>query len=127
MLLDSRGYAPNVCVNDPTRNGGVWGTPIGQDAMIEERFTQKARWKIVLRLAHNQVFRLLRYLDQCGYNARKFFSSCLPLSVRTDSGWNWTPSTFHLRWRTPMMTPSRVSALIWSSPGKDLRSTISEW
>lgn len=61
------------------------------------------------------------------YSARKFFRSCFPESVSTDSGWNCTPSTGYFLCRRPMMTPSSVAAEISSSRGNDLRSTMSEW
>src|SRR5882672_7074704 len=48
---------------------------------------------------------------------RKFLRSCLPEVVRTDSGWNWTPSTLYFLWRTPMMMPSAVSAVTLRSRG----------
>src|SRR6202030_3651144 len=65
-------------------------------------------------------------LRRGGQRARKFWRSCLPDWVRTDSGWNCTPSSLWRRWRTPMMMPSSVSAVIANSRGSDLRSTISE-
>ena len=39
-----------------------------------------------------------------------------PRAVRIDSGWNWTPSTSSLRWRSPMISPS-------VGPGGDLERT----
>src|SRR6266436_8365503 len=62
---------------------------------------------------------LLLPLRNAFYKDRKFLRSCLPESVRTDSGWNWTPSILWRRWRRPMMMPSSVSAVMVSSRGKD--------
>ena len=61
-----------------------------------------------------------------GQTPRKFSRSWKPGPVRTDSGWNCTPSTFILRWRRPMIVPSAVSAEISSVRGSVLRSTIRE-
>ena len=36
---------------------------------------------------------------------RKLASSSWPCSVRTDSGWNWTPSAGSSRWRSAISTP----------------------
>ena len=41
---------------------------------------------------------------------KKLASNFLPSSVKIDSGWNCTPSIGNSRCRTPMMTPSSVSA-----------------
>ena len=49
--------------------------------------------------------------------ARKFASSWCPLAVSTDSGWNCTPSIACSRWRSPMIVPSSVSAVISSTAG----------
>jgi len=64
-------------------------------------------------------------MARISYRERKFFRSCIPTSVRTDSGWNCTPSTGILRWRRPMMIPL-VCAEISRSSGNDFSSTISE-
>ena len=48
-----------------------------------------------------------------GHQLRKFASSPMPCSVRTDSGWNWTPSAGSSRWRTPIST---------SPPGRGLET-----
>ena len=48
-------------------------------------------------------------------------------AVSTDSGWNCTPSTSCSRWRSPMIVPSSVSAVISSTSGNVARSTTSEW
>ena len=56
---------------------------------------------------------------------RKFFSSDLPCGVRTDSGWNWTPSAGSSRWRAPITT-SPSEALSSSSSGRS-GSATSEW
>ena len=59
--------------------------------------------------------------------ARKLASSPGPSGVRMDSGWNCTPSTGRSRWRSPMTTPSEVSAVTSSTSGSEARSTTSEW
>ncbi len=59
--------------------------------------------------------------------ARKLESSAGPLGVRSDSGWNWTPSTGRVRWRSPMITPSEVAAVTSSTAGTDAGSTTREW
>jgi hypothetical protein len=43
-------------------------------------------------------------------------------SVRIDSGWNCTPSTFSSRWRTPMISPSSVQAVTSRQAGRVSRS-----
>src|SRR5439155_1113224 len=59
---------------------------------------------------------------------RKFASSRGPSGVRTDSGWNWTPSIGSDSWRRPMITPSSgLVAVMRSSDGSVAGSTHSEW
>ncbi len=58
---------------------------------------------------------------------RKFLRSACPCSVRKDSGWNCTPSTARLRWRTPMISPSSDSAVISRHSGRVERRIESEW
>ncbi len=60
-------------------------------------------------------------------DARKFDNNEGPLGVRNDSGWNWTPSTFSVRWRRPMITPSGVVAVTSSTSGTVAGSTTREW
>jgi hypothetical protein len=50
-----------------------------------------------------------------------------PLVLRTDSGWNWTPSIGSVRCRTPMMTPSGVRAVTVSADGTVAGSSAREW
>ena len=52
---------------------------------------------------------------------------CGPSGVRMLSGWNCTPSTVSVRWRTPMISPSAVRALTSSSGGSVSGAAISEW
>ena len=59
--------------------------------------------------------------------ARKFRSIAWPYSVRMDSGWNCTPSMSSSRWRTPMISPSSVQAVVASSAGQLDFSMASEW
>ncbi len=56
---------------------------------------------------------------------RKFASRGFPASVRTDSGWNWTPSAGSSRWRMPITTPP-PSAVRSKQSGRS-GSTTSEW
>ena len=58
---------------------------------------------------------------------RKLASRAGPEAVRTDSGWNCTPSTGRERWRRPMTTPSVEVAVTSSSSGTDSGRTTSEW
>ena len=58
---------------------------------------------------------------------RKFLRSACPCSVRKDSGWNCTPSTARLRWRTPMISPSSDSAVTSRHSGRVERRIESEW
>ena len=44
--------------------------------------------------------------------SRKLPSSSRPCSVRTDSGWNCTPSAGSSRWRRPISTPSPARGLL---------------
>ncbi len=61
------------------------------------------------------------------FSSRKFFSIWWPCSVRIDSGWNCTPSTASVLWRTPMISPSSVQAVTARQSGRLLRSITSEW
>ena len=59
---------------------------------------------------------------------RKFARRCGPCGVRTDSGWNCTPSSGSATWRIPMTTRSTsLIAVIRSSGGSVAGSTASEW
>ena len=59
--------------------------------------------------------------------ARKFDRRPGPSRVSSDSGWNWTPSTARVRWRSPMITPSADRAVTSSTSGMLAGSTTSEW
>ena len=59
-------------------------------------------------------------------SARKLASMSLPRSVRTDSGWNWTPSTGSSRWRMPIRTPPPREVTVNAS-GRSSSATTSEW
>ena len=59
-------------------------------------------------------------------SSRKLAMRAAPDSVSTLSGWNCTPSTARLRWRSPMTSPASFQALR-SSRGESSGSTISEW
>ncbi len=56
----------------------------------------------------------------------KFVISVSPSGVSTLSGWNCTPSSCSVLWRTPMITPLSVSAVISSVSGNDSTSAHSE-
>src|SRR5947208_10304619 len=58
---------------------------------------------------------------------RKVARIFLPLGVRTDSGWNCTPYNGNSRWRSAMISPSSLSAVISKHAGNEFRSTTSEW
>ena len=58
---------------------------------------------------------------------RKLASRAGPDAVRTDSGWNCTPSTRRVRWRSPMTTPSVEVAVTSNSSGTESGRTTSEW
>ena len=57
----------------------------------------------------------------------QLLSICLPCSVMTDSGWNWTPSTANCLWRTPMISPSSVCAVTSRHVGSVSGLMTSEW
>src|SRR5688572_4646905 len=61
-----------------------------------------------------------------GFCSRKFFSIAWPCSVRMDSGWNCTPWIGSSLWRTPMISPSSVHAVVTNSAGQDAFSIASE-
>src|SRR6185312_10806798 len=50
----------------------------------------------------------------------------LPAVVRNDSGWNWTPSTGSVRWRTAMISSSAVRAVTSRSGGTLVFSITNE-
>ena len=58
---------------------------------------------------------------------RKLARSCLPSRVRIDSGWNWTPWMGNSVWRRPMISCSRVEALMARTGGTVSRFTMREW
>ena len=58
---------------------------------------------------------------------RKFWRIWRPLSVRMLSGWNCTPQMGNCLCRTPMISPSSVSAVTSRQSGRLLRSMTSEW
>src|SRR6185436_4524547 len=58
---------------------------------------------------------------------RKFPSSAFPDAVRIDSGWNCTPSTGSVWCRSPMISPSSLSAEISRHAGSLARRTTREW
>src|SRR5579872_6704266 len=62
-------------------------------------------------------------------SVRKFFRSCFPCWVSTDSGWNCTPHTGCSTWRTAWISVSSSLdvASISSDSGRVARSTINEW
>ena len=64
-----------------------------------------------------------RLLDHL--RSRKFLASRGPSGVSTDSGWNWTPSTLSVRWRTAITSPSSAYAVGSSTSGN--RVAASEW
>src|SRR4029079_3215108 len=59
--------------------------------------------------------------------AMKFASRSLPALVRNDSGWNCTPSTGSVLWRTAMISFSPVHAVTSRQAGTVARSISSEW
>src|SRR3989338_4450808 len=70
-----------------------------------------------------QCLRIVHYFAP----SRKFFSRSCPCSVRMDSGWNCTPCTASVLWRTPMISPSSVQAVLSRQSGGVSRSITSEW
>src|SRR5262249_663241 len=56
---------------------------------------------------------------------RKFLARSLPTGVRTDSGWNCTPSIGSSRWRTAITSPSAAVAETSSESGSEVAA--SEW
>ena len=61
------------------------------------------------------------------FMAMKLRRRSLPTVVRNDSGWNCTPSTGSVLWRTPMISSSPVLAVISRQSGRLSRSMSSEW
>ncbi len=57
--------------------------------------------------------------------SRKLRASAGPSGVSTDSGWNCTPATCSVRWRTAITSPSSANAVGSSSSGS--RVAASEW
>src|SRR4029078_7694109 len=50
--------------------------------------------------------------------ARKLRASAAPSGVSTDSGWNCTPTTGSVRWRTAITSPSSAYAVGSGSSGR---------
>ena len=77
-----------------------------------------------------------RFADRCPWQRapaglhfpsfRKFRRIVRPFSVRMLSGWNCTPQIGNSRWRTPMISPSSVSAVISRQSGMVSRLMTSE-
>src|SRR5882672_2388085 len=97
-----------------------------------ERLQRQRRLR--LRLQLDELADLLRlpeflplHLDDVveDHRSRKFRSSVLPGVVMIDSGWNCTPSTAISLWRSPMISPSLVWALIWRNLGSPSSRTTS--
>src|ERR1700716_4267526 len=61
----------------------------------------------VLNDARESVLRCHRFVS-----STKCLSRSWPFSVKIDSGWNCTPSTESVLWRTPMISPSSLHAVI---------------
>ena len=57
----------------------------------------------------------------------KLREQLLAAVVRNDSGWNCTPSTGSVLWRTAMISPSAVLAVTSRQSGTLARSISSEW
>src|SRR5262249_48698053 len=57
--------------------------------------------------------------------SRKFLAISRPTGVRTDSGWNWTPSTGSSRWRTAITSPS--AAVAQTSRHSGIEVAAREW
>ena len=61
------------------------------------------------------------------HRTRKFFSMAWPCSVRMLSGWNCTPSTASVVWRTPWISPSSLVAVTVRHAGSVALSITNEW
>jgi len=71
-----------------------------------------------------------QFVEFCGQFARslrKFFKIVRPFSVRMLSGWNCTPQMGSVLCRTPMISPSSVSAVTSRKSGSVSRAITSEW
>jgi hypothetical protein len=79
----------------------------GFEGSLSETSFNKARDAKILRLPLFQGYLRLR----------KFLSIWRPFSVRMLSGWNCTPQIGYCLWRTPMTSPSSVSAVISRQSG----------
>ncbi len=51
----------------------------------------------------------------------------VPSGVSTLSGWNCTPRTSYVLWRTAIICPSELSATASSTSGRLSRSITQEW
>ena len=102
-------------VRSAIRNAAIW-TSDALPAMISES-TAAASSRLEVVPAGERVDRPREQFEAglIACRARKLPSSSRPCSVRTDSGWNWTPSAGSSRWRTAITT----------SPPKALRSSTS--
>ena len=67
-----------------------------------------------------------RFAQHQALTSRKLRSSVCPSGVRMDSGWNCTPKTGSVRWRSAMTMPSRVRALTRRSRGSPRSATTRE-
>ena len=57
----------------------------------------------------------------------RFASWRAPCGVPMDSGWYWTDSMGSVLCRSPMISPSSLSAVTSKQSGSVARSTASEW
>ena len=82
----------------------VWtGSPRPSMISVEHRARPVAA-EVLAGAGVASIARVRMASHHAAHAPRKFASSRLPAAVRTDSGWNCTPSAGSSRWRTPMTT-----------------------
>ena len=109
--------------------------PVMIAAVISGEISPAMIWRISESISSWKISRcsIVRCRASCGvmaifsqWESRKFLSIWCPCSVRIASGWNCTPSTGSVLWRTPMISPSSDSAVTRRQSGSESRSITSE-
>jgi hypothetical protein len=93
----------------------IVGVVLGQRLAVQQPVEERAQARPAVGRIHDAVIRM------------KFAIRRSPSGVSTLSGWNCTPSSGSVLWRTPMISPRSVCAVSSSTSGSVSGSAQSEW